>query len=157
MPKSNNEKLPEEPKKTEETTGGFTIKDATGDIEPPLSMEDISARIRAEEEEPTKPGMPKGKMPIQPAVIRLAFRTPGELLAWKTKWDGWHLSERELEDIVELYSALGLEAPIWIQALIVPVVCYGERFVAYQAAKRSGKVGEKIVDESSFVPPKEQE
>ena len=155
MARTNNE-MPKQDETIAPT--GFAIQEGSGDLEPPLSAEDIAAQVRAEEEVPTKPGIPKGKMPIQAPVIRLAFRTPGELLAWKTGWEGWHLSPAELEDIVEVYTALGLEAPIWLQALIVPVVCYGERFVAYQAVKRSGKIeGKKVVDASGFTPPTSKE
>ncbi len=72
-----------------------------------------------------------GKIPLQPSVIRLAFRMPGELLAFRTGFDGWRLSEETLQDIVEVYQTLGIETAPWIQALILPITAYGERFVEF--------------------------
>ena len=139
---------------------GLVIDQVTGEIEPPLFAREEGA-FEEEEGITEKPKIPKGTMPLMPPVIRLAFRVPGELLADRTGFEGWKLSPEDLEDIVEVYQQLGIEAPIWAQALIVPSVCYAERYMAYRIWKKQGKPESegkgKVIDASGFVPPIEKE
>lgn len=124
------------------TSDGLVIKPTEGEYPPPLQQAVEEGAVPPEEEVP--PGLKvarEGKIPLQPAVIRLAFRVPGEVLAWRTEWDGWKLSDDDLQDIVEVYEQLGIETAPWVQALMVPLAAYGNRFVMYTAWKRRGKPG----------------
>jgi len=124
---------------------GIQIERAQGEIPPPL-LEDEEAPGLEEPKPPT------GKIPLQPAVIRLAFRVPGELLAWRTSWDGWKLSDEDLSDMVEVYEQLGIEMDTRIQALILPFVVYGERYVGYEMWRRAGRPGLKEKEVGSPHP-----
>ncbi len=118
---------------------GIQIEQAKGQIPPPIQEEEKGeARLEAEGITPKRPS---GKMPLQPAVIRLAFRTPGELLAYATKWNGWKASEEELRDIVEVWQELNIEMDTRLQALILPVVLYSGKAIGYQAWRKSGRPG----------------
>ena len=122
--------------KGETKEGGIQIEQAKGEIPPPIKEGEEKPP-----EEVERPKPPLGTMPLQPAVIRLTFRVPGELLAWRTKWDGWKLSDQDLEDIVEVYQQLGIELDVRLQALILPVVVYGEKYVGYEMWRRKGQPG----------------
>jgi len=78
------------------------------------------------------------KIALQPGFIRLIFRVPGELAAWRTGWPGWRPSEEDLNDIVNVYDALGIETSPWLQALVLPTVMYAEKWSGYIAWKSSG-------------------
>ena len=120
---------------------GLVIRPTEGEYQPPL-QEAIEKEGVPPEKEAGPPGLRvarEGKIPLQPAVIRLFFRIPGEVLAWQTKWDGWKLSDEDLQDIVEVYEQLGIETAPWVQALVVPVAAYGNRFILYTGWKRKGK------------------
>lgn len=130
--------------KQEAESGGIVIEPVEGEIPPPVTEEALQEEAIPE----APPGVrvaKEGKIPLEPAVIRLTFRIPGEMAAWKTGWPGWKLSEEDLADIVEVYEQLGIEAAPWVQALIIPVAAYGERFIGYMAWKRAGKPGGKEV------------
>ena len=124
--------------KQDKEGGGIQIEQAKGEIPPPLQEGEEKERA-APEIGPSKP--PIGKGPLQPAVIRLAFRVPGELLALRTHWDGWKLSEEDLQDIVEVYEQLDIQMDVRLQALILPLTVYGERAVGYQIWRRAGRPG----------------
>lgn len=114
----------------------FTVRD--GEYEPPATEQppmEVSEGVPGSPEE--KPHR-KDWMRLQPGAIRFAFRFPGEALAWKTGFEPWCLSERDLEDIVQVYEAMEIYAPAWVQALIVPSGMYLERFAAYRIWKAQG-------------------
>ena len=126
-------------------SGGLTVDAVKPEIEPPLSQEQASAV----EEPGTVPGSSKvatGKIPLQPAVIRLVFRLPGEIAAEMTGYPGWVPSPESLADIVEVYEALGIETDPRIQAVILPVILYSGKFMEYQTWKRRGKPGSTKVE-----------
>jgi len=128
----------EESSGTGGAAGGLQVDSGKPEIEPPLTAEEATATM----EEGTKPGtskVTKSKIPLQPAVIRLTFRMPGEILAAATGFEGWKPSEEALADIVEVYEALGIETDPRIQAIILPLVMYGGKTIEYRNWRRRGR------------------
>ena len=125
--------------------GGIEFVHIKGELTPPVPEE---AELPSEKEIAPK----LGKIPLQPAFIRLIFRLPGEALAEFTQYPGWRLSEEALADIAEVWESMNIETAPWVQALIIPVAAYAEKYVAWNIWKRAGKPGlkEKVV---GSVPP----
>lgn len=134
----------------DEGPSSIVVEKAEAELPPPIAPDE---ELPPKEELP--PGKPqlKGKVPLQPAVIRLTFRVPGEVLAYRTGWDGWRLSEEDLADIVEVYEALGIETDVRLQAIVIPFVCYGEKLIGYQLWKRAGKPGSTKEEFIGSSPP----
>ena len=117
---------------------GISFRRLEGEIPPPGEVKE-----GAPEEIPPEEGRQPlpGKIPLQPAFIRLVVRMPGEAGVFITKWEGWRLDERVINDIVEVWVALGIETSPWMQALILPMFAYGEKFAEYQLWRRAGRPG----------------
>ena len=122
--------------KEETKEGGIQIEQAKGEIPPPIKEGEEKPP-----EEVERPKPPLGTMPLQPAVIKLFFRAPGEYLAWRTKWEEWKPSEEALQNIVDVWEQLGIKADIRLQALIIPLMMYGEKYIGYQMWCKKGRPG----------------
>lgn len=99
-----------------------------------LSPEDL----RVEQEEQKLRTAARGKIPIVPGAVRLPLRFEGEFLAVTTGWEGWRYSDEDLEDIVELVQACGLEASPAIQLIACLSGVHAAKLAAFAAWKKKG-------------------
>lgn len=108
-------------------------RDEEGDELPPTSEE-----LRLEQEEQKLRTAARGKIPIVPAAVRLPLRFEGQFLSVTTGWEGWIYSEEELDDIVELVQACGLEASPVMQLISVMSGYHAAKLAAFAAWKKKG-------------------
>lgn len=94
--------------------------------------------LRLEQAEEKLRTAARGKIPIVPGAVRLPLRFEGEFLAVTTGWDGWRYSDEDLEDIVELVQACGLEASPAIQLIACLSGVHAAKLAAFAAWKKKG-------------------
>ena len=128
-----------------ETTGIRTIRRRPTEYEPPLAQDKegegvppTAEELQVEKAEQKLRTAAGGKIPIVPGAVRLPLRFEGEFLAVTTGWDGWRYSDEDLEDIVELVQACGLEASPAMQLVACLAGVHAAKLAAFAAWKKKG-------------------
>lgn len=127
------------------SSGIITTRRRATDSEPPLAKyregeaEGYSPEeLRVEQAEEKLRTAARGKIPIVPGAVRLPLRFEGEFLSVTTGWDGWRYSDEDLEDIVELVQACGLEASPAMQLVACLAGVHAAKLAAFAAWKKKG-------------------
>lgn len=130
---------------------GIEIVHIPGELPPPVPE---AEELPPGEEVKVAPPSPwKEWTVLEPEFIGLLASAPGEFLAWRTKWEGWHLSEPTVQRIIGLWQKMEIKAPLWAQAVMLPVMAYAEKYVEYRVWEKAGKPGLKEKDVGSIPPP----
>ena len=112
-----------------------------GEQAPPLSLEDEQeAEVEQAEEVIREANAARqGKVPLHPAAIRFPVSVSGNILSELTGFDGWRFTDRELEDLVEIWSQLNIQVSPVSQAVVATTTVFTLKASGYIAWMRAGK------------------
>jgi hypothetical protein len=69
-------------------------------------------------------------------LLKIGWRSAGELAAGLTQYDGWRLTEEELGALVEAWKPFLPEMPNWMFAAIATLTIWGKKTAMYAAHKK---------------------
>lgn len=136
-------------KPTAQVAAPFAGREEEEELKQPLPLK---GEIGAEERV-----MRAGKVPLHPAVIRLPFSVSGRVLSELTKYPGFIMTERELQDLAELWMACGVEMNPLLQASIGTTSLLGAKSLGYFAWVKAGRPAIRVTAEGEPIWEKPEE
>lgn len=120
------------------------------DSKPPITEEEVAPGAEGAEakgkrvaEEVAAGELKKGKVPLHPAMIRLPLSVIGRVAETATGYRGFEFTDRELNDLAELWMQCGIEISPVAQAIVASVSILGFKAGGYFAWRRAGKPEQK--------------
>lgn len=128
------------------TQEGLHFEDVDSQSQPPLgAIDDEEAaelgdlpRERGREEGARRVAS-QGKVPLHPAVITLPASILGRIGTELTGYPGFTFTQRELDDLADLWMQCGIEMPPLLQASIGTTAMMGGKTLGYFAWVKAGK------------------
>jgi hypothetical protein len=110
------------------------------DSRPPINeQEELEKEGKRLAEEGAVEELKKGKVPLHPAFVRLPFSITGRAAAAATGYPGFEFTDRELNDLAELWMQCGVTVSPVMQAAVATIVIVGIKTISYAQWKKAGK------------------
>jgi hypothetical protein len=123
----------------EETPSGESIKiEQTPETAQPLSPAIEPAAPEPAPQEKTE-AVKKLEDMSKDIMLRVGWRSAGEMAAGFTGYDGWRLTEEELAALVEAWKPFLPEMPNWLFVAIATMTIWGKKAAMYAANRKKQK------------------